>query len=127
MSGTDSHQPDHEPVPFAAVPAETVAQWEPGTFVENLAPAPDGGWFVTLPSHRRVDHVAVSDRRTTVAQLATMPTGIVADGEAGPDLQPAVTAEPDRLPCNGRQSAQLRTFPAQCSCDQGHESTHSHR
>ncbi|MET0494454.1 MAG: hypothetical protein ABW000_15130 [Actinoplanes sp.] len=81
MPDTDSNQPGHEPVPFATVPAETVAQWEPGTFVENLAPAPDGGWFVTLPSHRRVDHVAVSGRRTTVAQLATMPTGIVADGD----------------------------------------------
>jgi hypothetical protein len=72
---------NHERVPFAAVPAETIAEWEPGTFVENLAPSPDGGWLVTVPSHHRIDHVTAEGRRGPFAELAAMPTGIVADGD----------------------------------------------
>jgi hypothetical protein len=47
--------------------AEIAAEWEPGTFVENLAGTSDGGWLVTIPSHRRID------------RLDRPPTGIVAD------------------------------------------------
>jgi hypothetical protein len=46
--------------------AEIAADWEPGTFVENLAGTSGGGWLVTIPS-RRIDR---PDRP---------PTGIVAD------------------------------------------------
>ncbi|GAA1331975.1 SMP-30/gluconolactonase/LRE family protein [Pseudonocardia xinjiangensis] len=82
MSNVSLHdQLNHEPVPFDAAPAETIAEWEPGTFVENLAPHPDGGWLVTVPSHHRIDHVTVDGRHNTFAQLAAMPTGIVTAGD----------------------------------------------
>lgn len=58
---------------------ETVTEWVPGTFVENLAPAPDGGWLVTIPSHRRIDRVDRDGRAEVFAELDRMPTGIVAD------------------------------------------------
>ncbi|MBL1110898.1 hypothetical protein JK364_00480 [Streptomyces sp. 110] len=74
-------QLNHERAPFAAVPAETITEWEPGTFVENLAPFPPGGWLVTVPSHRRIDLVTGDGRRSTFAELASTPTGIVTDGD----------------------------------------------
>ena len=83
MSDASLHdQLNHERVPFAAVPAEVMTEWEPGTFVENLTPAPEGGWLVTLPSHRRIDHVTVGGTRSSFAQLTTSPTGIVTDGDS---------------------------------------------
>ncbi|AGP53980.1 hypothetical protein M271_11915 [Streptomyces rapamycinicus NRRL 5491] len=72
-------QLNHERVPFAPVPAETITEWEPGTFLENLAPFPPGGWLVTVPSHRRIDLVTGDGRRSTFAELASVPTGIVTD------------------------------------------------
>jgi sugar lactone lactonase YvrE len=60
---------------------EIVAEWEPGTFAENLAPGPGGSWLVTLTSHRRVDRVAPDGTRTVAAELPAMPTGIAADAD----------------------------------------------
>ena len=60
--------------------AETVAEWEPGTFVENLAAGPDGSWLVTIPSHRRIDRVDREGHVAVFAELDRMATGIVADG-----------------------------------------------
>src|SRR5262249_19949790 len=62
-------------------PAETVTEWEPGTFVENLAAGPDGSWLVTIPSHRRIDRVHRDGRSEVFAELDRMPTGIVADAD----------------------------------------------
>jgi hypothetical protein len=70
----------HDPVPLRPVPVETVTEWEPGTFIENLAPTPDGGWLVTIPSHDRVDRVEPGGGHEVFAELDRHPTGIVADG-----------------------------------------------
>ncbi|WP_216212039.1 SMP-30/gluconolactonase/LRE family protein [Amycolatopsis aidingensis] len=74
--------PAHEPVPLRPRPTTVVAEWEPGTFVENLAPGPADDWFVTIPSHQRVDHVSAEGRTETVAELSRPVTGIVTDGGA---------------------------------------------
>lgn len=66
--------------PSRRVVAETVAEWEPGTFVENLAAGPDGSWLVTIPSHRRIDRVDRDGHTAVFAELDRRPTGIVADG-----------------------------------------------
>jgi hypothetical protein len=72
--------PPHD-VPLIPVPTETVAEWEPGTFVENLAAGHGGSWLVTLPSHRRIDRVHTDGTCEVFAELAAMPTGIVADAD----------------------------------------------
>lgn len=69
----------NQPPPRRVV-AETVAEWEPGTFVENLAAGPDGSWLVTIPSHRRIDRVDRDGHTAVFAELDRMPTGIVTDG-----------------------------------------------
>lgn len=66
--------------PPRRVVAETVTQWEPGTFVENLTPGPDGSWLVTIPSHRRIDRVDRDGHTAVFVELDRRPTGIVADG-----------------------------------------------
>ncbi|MEV5716812.1 hypothetical protein AB0L41_23190 [Amycolatopsis mediterranei] len=60
---------------------ETFAEWEPGTFLENLAAAPDGSWLVTIPSHSRIDRVDHDGRHEPFAAVEHFPTGIVIDGE----------------------------------------------
>jgi hypothetical protein len=65
--------------PSAGLLAQTVAEWEPGTFVENLAAGPDGSWLVTIPSHRRIDRVDRDGHIEVIAELDRMPTGIVTD------------------------------------------------
>ena len=59
--------------------AEIAAEWEPGTFVENLAGTSDGGWLVTIPSHRRIDRLDREGHTAVFAELDRPPTGIVAD------------------------------------------------
>ena len=62
--------------------AETIAHWEPGTFLENLAARPDGSWLVTIPSLNRVDLVQPDGSHEVFARPAHHVTGIVADGTA---------------------------------------------
>lgn len=62
--------------PSPRVVTETVADWAPGAFLENLAAGPDGGWLVTIPSHRRIDRVGRDGRTEVFAELDRMPTGI---------------------------------------------------
>jgi hypothetical protein len=81
MTATDDDVFAHDPAPLRPVPVEVVAQWEPGTFIENLAAMPDGGWLVTLPSHNRIDRVRPDGRHEPFAMLDHRPTGIVADGD----------------------------------------------
>jgi sugar lactone lactonase YvrE len=71
--------PNHALVPLHAVPTEIVAEWPAGTVLANLAPAEDGGWLVTLPGERRVDHVHPDGSRGMLAELPLPPTGIVSD------------------------------------------------
>ena len=50
MNSTDSLHPPHDAVPLHPVATEVVAQWPPGTFLENLALDSDGeSWLVTSP------------------------------------------------------------------------------
>ncbi|AXX31353.1 hypothetical protein APASM_3988 [Actinosynnema pretiosum subsp. pretiosum] len=53
-----------------------VAEWPPGTFVENLAPGGRGRWLVTLPSHRRVDVVQPDGAHRPLVELPHPATGI---------------------------------------------------
>src|SRR5947209_2839071 len=78
----DARGPTHEPGVTRLVAAETIAQWEPGTFLENLAARPDGSWLVTIPSHNRVDLVQPDGRHEVFARLPNHVTGIAADGTA---------------------------------------------
>jgi hypothetical protein len=70
--------PAHDVPPLHPVPAEVVAEWPPGTFLENLAPSAAhlGGWLVTIPSHKRVDRVDPDGSQHTVAELPNAVTGI---------------------------------------------------
>jgi len=44
----DPLHPVHDAVALNPAPTEIVAEWPPGTFLENLAPGVDGdNWFVT--------------------------------------------------------------------------------
>jgi len=74
-------RPAHD-VPLRPVPAEVVAEWPPGTFLENLAPsaAHPGSWLVTIPSHNRVDRVDPDGKQHTVAELPNAVTGIATIG-----------------------------------------------
>ena len=72
----------HEVPSLRPVPAEVVAEWPPGTFLENLAPsaAHPGSWLVTIPSHNRVDRVDPDGSQHTVAELPNPVTGIATTG-----------------------------------------------
>lgn len=70
----------HEPGAYRAVAAETVAEWERGTFLEGLAACPEGSWLVSVPSHDRVDLVAPDGGYEVFARLPHHGIGIVADG-----------------------------------------------
>lgn len=74
--------PAHDVPPLHPVPAEVVAEWPPGTFLENLAPsaAHPGSWLVTIPSHNRVDRVDPDGKTCTVAELPNAVTGIATTG-----------------------------------------------
>jgi hypothetical protein len=84
----DALHPVHDPVPTAPAAVSVIAEWAPGTFLENLAPAPDRAWWVTSPSHRRVDLVGPDGVVRDRTDLPHAATGIVADG-------------PDALVCCG--------------------------
>lgn len=60
--------------------AEIVAEWAPGTFIENLASSPGGDWLVTIPSHHRIDRVDTTGHHEVFAEFEHRPTGIVSDG-----------------------------------------------
>jgi len=74
--------PAHDVPPLRPVPAEVVAEWPPGAFLENLAPsaAHPGSWLVTVPSHSRVDRVDPDGETRTVAELPDAVTGIATTG-----------------------------------------------
>ena len=55
--------------------------WPPGTFVENLAPLPDGDFVVSLHSRRELARVGRDGSRSTLAHLPVSPVGIVVDGD----------------------------------------------
>ena len=72
---TDPLHPPHDPGVVRPAPVSVLAEWEPGTFLENLAQSP-AGWWVTSPSHRRVDEVVDGTART-VGRFDHAVTGVV--------------------------------------------------
>ena len=78
MSGQPA--PHHDD-PLEPVAHQIVATWPPGTFVENLAPLPDGDFVVSLHSRRELARVGRDGSRSTLAHLPVSPVGIVVDGD----------------------------------------------
>jgi sugar lactone lactonase YvrE len=78
----DALHPPHDPAPPDLRPVTVLAEWAPGTFLENLAPGPDGSWWVTSPSHRFVERIDADGRRRAHVDLPAAATGVVADGDA---------------------------------------------
>jgi hypothetical protein len=75
----DPLHPVHDAVPADPLPVTVVAEWETGTFLENLAHAPDGGWWVTSPHHCRVEQVGADGVVRHSVRFPGPVTGIVAD------------------------------------------------
>lgn len=69
--------PPHDHAPLRPVPATTVFEWPPGTFVENLSPLPDGSLAVSVLSDARIDQVWPDGRREALAQFDMPVTGSV--------------------------------------------------
>lgn len=79
---TLSGQPaPHRDDPLDPVAHQIVTTWPPGTFVENLAPLPDGDFVVSLHSRRELARVGRDGSRSTLAHLPVSPVGIVVDGD----------------------------------------------
>lgn len=74
--------PPHDPAPLAPAPHRVIAEWPAGTFLENLAVLDDGSIAVTVLTEARVDRVALTGERTTLAQFDAPPTGIALSGGA---------------------------------------------
>jgi hypothetical protein len=74
----------------------TVAEWPAGTFLENVAPDPDGqSWLVTSPSDQAVYRVSPSGSVTVAAQFDRTPTGIVAHPVMGTLSAVGTQGQPD--------------------------------
>ena len=76
---SDPMHPAHDVVPVEPLPVTVVAEWEAGTFLENLAHAPDGGWWVTSPSHSLVHEVGPGGDIRRSIKFPGLVSGIVAD------------------------------------------------
>ena len=75
---TDPLHPPHDPVPLHPVATEVVAQWPPGTFLENLALDSDGeSWLVTSPFNQTIYRVRADGTTQTAAKFDQWVTGIV--------------------------------------------------
>jgi hypothetical protein len=78
MNGTDAVHPPHYAVPLHPVVTDVVAQWPPGTFLENLALDSDGeSWLVTSPFNQTVYRVRGDGTTQTAAEFDQWVTGIV--------------------------------------------------
>jgi hypothetical protein len=78
MNSTDAPHPPHDPAPLHPVATEIVAQWPPGTFLENLALDTDGeSWLVTSPFNHTVYRVRADGTTQTAANFDQWVTGIV--------------------------------------------------
>jgi hypothetical protein len=78
MTSIDLLHPPHDAVPLHPVATEAVAQWPPGTFLENLALDSDGeSWLVTSPFNHTVYRVRADGSTQTAAEFDQWVTGIV--------------------------------------------------
>jgi hypothetical protein len=84
----DSLHPPHDPVAVAPLPVSVIAEWEPGTFLENLAPAPDGGC-----TRYRGDLVVADSLRGALA-VVDLDAGHTATVRHDPRLEPVDPTSP---------------------------------
>jgi hypothetical protein len=78
MTSTDALHSPHDPVPLHPVATEVVAQWPPGTFLENLALDSDGeSWLLTSPFNQTVYRVRADGTTQIAANFDQWVTGIV--------------------------------------------------
>ena len=78
MNSMDPLHPPHDPVPLHPVETEVVAQWPPGTFLENLALDSDGeSWLVTSPFNQTIYRVRADGATQIAAKFDQWVTGIV--------------------------------------------------
>jgi hypothetical protein len=68
----------HDPVPLHSVATEVVAQWPPGTFLENLALDSDGeSWLVTSPFNQTIYRARADGTTQAATKFDQWVTGIV--------------------------------------------------
>lgn len=103
----------HDPVPVDLVPAEVVATWPVGTFLENLAALPGGDLVISVHSERQLHLATSGGEHRPLATLPVPTMGLVVDGER----VFVVAGEPGRAPgalfevgLDGRVRERL-TFP----------------
>jgi sugar lactone lactonase YvrE len=78
MNSMDPLQPPHDAVPLHPVATEVVAEWPPGTFLENLALDSDGeSWLVTGPFDQTIHRVCRDGAIQIAAKFDQWVTGIV--------------------------------------------------
>ena len=68
--------PPHDAAPLRPVGHRVIAEWAPGTFLENLAVLDDGDIAVAVMTEARIDRVSLSGSRSTLIQLREPPTGL---------------------------------------------------
>src|SRR3982751_6009695 len=70
-----------EPVPLDLVPAQVVATWPVGTFLENIAALPGGDFVLSVHSDRQLLRCTSRREHRPVATLPLPTMGLVVDGE----------------------------------------------
>ena len=80
VTPAEDYYPDHDGGKLAPIAATTVATWKAPAFLENLAVDGEGGVFVTVYSHKRVDRYDPATRATTTfAEVPAPPMGLAFD------------------------------------------------
>ena len=80
VTPTEDYYSDHDGGRLAPIEATTVATWRAPAFLENLAVDAEGGVFVTVYSHNRVDRYDPATRATTTfAEVPAPPMGLAFD------------------------------------------------
>ncbi len=92
----DPLHPYHDPVRLNRAHTAVVAEWPAGTFLENLAPDPDGrSWLVTSLSDRAIYRVGPGGSVSVAAQFDRTPTGIVTHPRTGTLAAVGTQGQPD--------------------------------
>lgn len=103
----------HDPAPVDLVPAEVIATWPVGTFLENVAALPGGDLVISAHSERQLLRCTTRGEHRRLATLPVPTMGLVVHGER----VFVVAGEPGRAPgtlfevgLDGRVQERL-TFP----------------
>jgi sugar lactone lactonase YvrE len=95
MNSTDQLHLPHDAVALHPVATEVVAQWPPGTILENLALDRDGeSWLVTSPFNQTIYRVGADGTTHTAAKFDQWVTGIVSHPR-GPLAAVGTQGQPD--------------------------------